>query len=45
MYYTDFALAEGVGSSFFDEDQEEAEQILKKARRRNRKHGNVIVLN
>ncbi|KAI3920199.1 hypothetical protein MKX01_017856 [Papaver californicum] len=35
----------GVGSSFFDEDHVETEQILKKARRRNRKLSNVIVLN
>lgn len=35
----------GVGSSFFDESQVETDQILKKARRRNRKVSRVIVLN
>ncbi|KAI3943521.1 hypothetical protein MKW92_002696, partial [Papaver armeniacum] len=35
----------GVGSSFFDESQVETDQILKKARRRNRKVSSVIVLN
>ncbi|MCL7023929.1 hypothetical protein MKW94_027783 [Papaver nudicaule] len=34
----------GVGRRFFDDDQVEAEQILKKARR-NRKDSNVIVIN